>query len=145
MSAPYLVFPYVFIQTPKAASQVYAIIRTMAGGPPRKRRRPALSCCECRRRKVKCDREQPCNHCQQSKVSCVFSSDAASTEPQDVRERTTADGASTISNPSTATIGIAAVVTSPSNLSFGYVIPHKLSGQFLFIEPQHKPWPSFVI
>jgi hypothetical protein len=30
---------------------------------PRKRRRPPLSCTECRRRKVKCDRKQPCSHC----------------------------------------------------------------------------------
>jgi hypothetical protein len=37
--------------------------------PPRKRRRPALSCIECRRRKIKCDRNMPCNHCMQSKNS----------------------------------------------------------------------------
>ena len=36
--------------------------------PPRKRRRPALSCFECRRRKIKCDRNQPCNQCVQSRV-----------------------------------------------------------------------------
>lgn len=28
-----------------------------------RRRRPAKSCIECRRRKVKCNREDPCNHC----------------------------------------------------------------------------------
>ena len=39
----------------------------------RKRRRPALSCVECRRRKVKCDRNIPCNHCRQSKTSaCIY-------------------------------------------------------------------------
>ncbi|KAB8231585.1 transcription factor domain-containing protein [Aspergillus alliaceus] len=31
--------------------------------PTRKRRRPAYSCTECRRRKVRCDRNQPCNQC----------------------------------------------------------------------------------
>ena len=42
--------------------------------PLRKRRRPALSCVECRRRKIKCDRNDPCNHCKQSPgVSCVYS------------------------------------------------------------------------
>ena len=42
---------------------------TMSGVtvPARKRRRPALSCIECRRRKIKCDRNMPCNHCIQSK------------------------------------------------------------------------------
>lgn len=32
---------------------------------PRKRRRPALSCVLCRRRKVKCDRKLPCSQCSQ--------------------------------------------------------------------------------
>ncbi|KAF2268926.1 hypothetical protein CC78DRAFT_454231 [Lojkania enalia] len=39
---------------------------------PRKRRRPALSCIECRRRKVKCDRTDPCTHCVVSKVECNY-------------------------------------------------------------------------
>ena len=48
--------------------------------PPRKRRRPALSCFECRRRKIKCDRNQPCNQCVQSRVPrCSY--DAESTPP----------------------------------------------------------------
>lgn len=34
------------------------------GGPPKKkRRRQALSCTECKRRKIKCDRAQPCGPC----------------------------------------------------------------------------------
>jgi Fungal Zn(2)-Cys(6) binuclear cluster domain len=40
----------------------------LAGVPvrtPRKRRRPALSCVQCRRRKVKCDRNLPCTQCSQ--------------------------------------------------------------------------------
>jgi hypothetical protein len=41
--------------------------------PPRKRRRPALSCVECRRRKIKCDRNNPCTQCTQSKsASCTY-------------------------------------------------------------------------
>jgi hypothetical protein len=39
--------------------------------PPRKRRRPALSCIECRRRKIKCDRNDPCAHCVSLKTRCV--------------------------------------------------------------------------
>lgn len=45
----------------------------------RRRRRPARSCDECRRRKVKCNRQMPCNHCTATKKHCVFSS--ASSKP----------------------------------------------------------------
>ncbi|KAH8802922.1 fungal-specific transcription factor domain-containing protein [Xylogone sp. PMI_703] len=40
--------------------------------PVRKRRRPALSCIQCRRRKVKCDRNSPCNHCTISHYECAY-------------------------------------------------------------------------
>ncbi|KAK0738161.1 hypothetical protein B0T18DRAFT_450187 [Schizothecium vesticola] len=30
---------------------------------PRKRRRPAMSCIQCRKRKIKCDRSMPCSNC----------------------------------------------------------------------------------
>jgi Fungal Zn(2)-Cys(6) binuclear cluster domain len=40
----------------------------------RKRRRPALSCVECRRRKIKCDRNIPCGPCKQTKsATCTYS------------------------------------------------------------------------
>ncbi|KNG82567.1 putative C6 transcription factor [Aspergillus nomiae NRRL 13137] len=40
----------------------------------RKRRRPAFSCTECRRRKVRCDRAQPCNQCTKQDVAlaCTY-------------------------------------------------------------------------
>ncbi|KAF5013686.1 hypothetical protein FDECE_322 [Fusarium decemcellulare] len=38
----------------------------------RRRRRPALSCIECRRRKIKCDRSEPCAHCVLAKLSCEY-------------------------------------------------------------------------
>jgi hypothetical protein len=44
--------------------------------PPRRRRRPALSCVPCRRRKIKCDRTMPCNHCMQSKNAVCSYKDA---------------------------------------------------------------------
>ncbi|ORY14921.1 hypothetical protein BCR34DRAFT_559697 [Clohesyomyces aquaticus] len=38
-----------------------------------KRRRPALSCVECRRRKVKCDRDRPCGPCTRTKSpTCTY-------------------------------------------------------------------------
>ncbi|KAE9373126.1 hypothetical protein N431DRAFT_406457 [Stipitochalara longipes BDJ] len=40
---------------------------------PRKRRRPALSCVQCRRRKVKCDRKSPCTQCSQyNNTTCIY-------------------------------------------------------------------------
>lgn len=39
---------------------------------PHRRRRPALSCLECRRRKIKCDRNDPCAHCVSAKTRCTF-------------------------------------------------------------------------
>jgi hypothetical protein len=43
------------------------------GAGPVKRRRAALSCVECRRRKVKCDRERPCGPCTKTRSpTCSF-------------------------------------------------------------------------
>jgi hypothetical protein len=40
----------------------------------RKRRRPAVACTECRRRKVKCDRSLPCTSCVLSTLACSYNS-----------------------------------------------------------------------
>lgn len=41
--------------------------------PPRKQRRPALSCVQCRIRKVRCDRKAPCARCAKSKNTvCMY-------------------------------------------------------------------------
>lgn len=45
--------------------------------PPMKRtrRRPALSCMECRERKIKCDRNRPCDRCTKSGLpNCTYTS-----------------------------------------------------------------------
>ncbi|KAL4957548.1 hypothetical protein BDW69DRAFT_191519 [Aspergillus filifer] len=45
-------------------------------GPERRRRRPAVSCALCRRRKIRCNRESPCNNCIKSKNGqCVYEND----------------------------------------------------------------------
>lgn len=41
-------------------------------GRLRRRRRPALSCLECRRRKIKCDRNDPCRHCIAADTQYIF-------------------------------------------------------------------------
>lgn len=50
---------------------------------PRRRRRPAFSCLECRRRKIKCDRKDPCSHCVSVAIQCVHKvfRDAPETSP----------------------------------------------------------------
>lgn len=40
--------------------------------PTRRRRRPAISCVECRRRKIRCSRGNPCAHCVSVNVQCVY-------------------------------------------------------------------------
>lgn len=48
--------------------------------PVKKRRRPPLSCEQCRKRKIRCDRTFPCNHCKKSKDAiCTY---AASHKPE---------------------------------------------------------------
>lgn len=44
----------------------------MENNPVRKRRRPAVACSECRRRKVKCDKLSPCTPCTQSTLICEY-------------------------------------------------------------------------
>lgn len=39
---------------------------------PYRRRRPALSCLECRRRKLKCDRSNPCGRCVSTETQCNY-------------------------------------------------------------------------
>ncbi|KAI1770005.1 hypothetical protein F4818DRAFT_450682 [Hypoxylon cercidicola] len=43
------------------------------------RRRPPRSCVECRRRKIKCDRNQPCSQCVLSKCRCLYDSGTGNT------------------------------------------------------------------
>ena len=47
--------------------------RSVQKPEPRRRRRPALSCIECRRRKIKCDRTEPCRNCVSTDSQCTYS------------------------------------------------------------------------
>ncbi|KAI1077854.1 hypothetical protein F5B20DRAFT_592600 [Whalleya microplaca] len=46
--------------------------QTSQGGSSRKRRRQAVVCTECRRRKIACDRSIPCTQCIQSNSACTY-------------------------------------------------------------------------
>jgi hypothetical protein len=55
-------------------------------GPAKRRRRPALSCAECRSRKVRCDRGRPCRACTRTcSTTCTYRPERAG-----VRERSPA-------------------------------------------------------
>lgn len=44
-----------------------------AGIPEKKRRRPPLACEQCRKRKIKCDRNSPCGHCTRARIpNCTY-------------------------------------------------------------------------
>ncbi|KAJ5698783.1 C6 zinc finger domain protein [Penicillium macrosclerotiorum] len=47
----------------------------------RRRRRPAFSCQECRRRKIKCNQNNPCGHCVRFKTKCTYKTYRADEEP----------------------------------------------------------------
>ncbi|KAF1938229.1 hypothetical protein EJ02DRAFT_469100 [Clathrospora elynae] len=50
--------------------------------PIRRRKRPAISCTLCRKRKMRCDRERPCSNCVRSKTgSCVYGTDVTEQRP----------------------------------------------------------------
>lgn len=75
----------------------------------RRRRRPALSCIECRRRKVKCDRQHPCAHCVACKVPCSYATrNALPSPPEPVTASTLSRNTSTARNPQRALTSCAA-------------------------------------
>lgn len=52
-------------------------------GPAKRRRRPALSCVECRLRKVRCDRNKPCEACTKIKsATCTYRPHRPGIRPQ---------------------------------------------------------------
>lgn len=54
-------------------SQLTGATRPSASAAIRRRRRPALSCQECRRRKIRCDHSSPCANCIRHKTKCSYS------------------------------------------------------------------------
>lgn len=60
-------FPVCLLHIGRETSALYSMERLS-----HRRRRPALSCIECRRRKIKCDRNDPCAHCVTTKCLCTY-------------------------------------------------------------------------
>lgn len=55
---------------------------------PRRIRRPAVVCRECRRRKIKCDRGNPCRQCSDSLLHCSYARHFSPTPAAAVRPTT---------------------------------------------------------
>lgn len=66
------------------------------------RRRPALSCIECRRRKIKCDRTKPCAHCRSANSQCLYK--VFSNEPRLRKSHEQATTSVLISDSTTSTL-----------------------------------------
>lgn len=73
---------------------------------PRKRRRPALSCQQCRARKVKCDKEMPCGPCTKAygslKCSYVHEGKAALDARLGTSRRSRYESGTSVDGPSDA-------------------------------------------
>lgn len=70
--------------------------------PPQRRRRPALSCVQCRRRKIRCDQKRPsCSQCEKSKdIVCTYKPDSSYALPQnDPRSQATSNNPSQLNPP----------------------------------------------
>ncbi|CAH0058582.1 unnamed protein product [Clonostachys solani] len=67
--------------------------------PQKRRRRPALACEQCRRRKIKCDRNIPCNNCTKSKIpACSYAPThiPASRSKKKATQATSSDNSSSV-------------------------------------------------
>ncbi|KAE8148977.1 hypothetical protein BDV25DRAFT_157162 [Aspergillus avenaceus] len=64
--------------------------------PPRKRRRPAKSCEQCRRRKIRCDLQMPCRACKQARetLDCTYRELTPPIQPESHTVQNNLDGGS---------------------------------------------------
>ncbi|KAK2763114.1 hypothetical protein FQN54_009749 [Arachnomyces sp. PD_36] len=81
-----------------------------------RRRRPARSCLECRRRKIKCDRNVPCRHCVSTQSQCTYSVYGSNTNGPIAQHSCRGSLGRSGSTPPTATLP-AAVQARPSGTS----------------------------
>ena len=112
--------------------------------PRRKRRRPALACTACRRRKIKCDRNTPCRHCASSKNAvCTYISEpppVAKRQPQvDFTDSSTTISALSHGSPS---LFIDLSPFRPSDAVANHVPDTRNSPSTVIPEAWHEPQPS---
>jgi hypothetical protein len=112
---------------------------------PRTRRRPALSCIECRRRKIKCDRKDPCAHCLAVKAQCVHRAYHEPLAPQHPPQNISLpvlSATSTLTSPSPVREAIEPVVTTQQNRSSGLINPALTTHQSFLDRPPQQNRPQ---
>lgn len=102
---------------------------------PKRRRRPAISCVECRRRKVKCDRVYPCKHCLSAGSSCAY--EDHNNQPNIQRESQWPDAQRAWSSPSAR--------TSPTTAQPSRVSPILTSSEGFNGRPVLKPVKTALV
>lgn len=91
---------------------------------PRRRRRPALSCVECRRRKIKCDRKDPCTHCTLNKTQCAYRTYNGAAAQRQRRSRSPLNSPSSLStNAPTASAQAAQVAPVDTEINDQHPFP----------------------
>jgi hypothetical protein len=119
----------------------------MIDAPLRRRRRPALSCLECRRRKIKCDQKNPCGQCALKSLTCVFSPSAATAAPANHQRRigTSPPTPSSTNHASLDRTGNPLGDRSPRNVSNQFLMPASSPETFPTSEaPQLRRRPSLT-
>jgi hypothetical protein len=98
---------------------------------PQRRRRPALSCLECRRRKIKCDREDPCKHCSIAKYHCTYrvydNEPAARQQPQRADAGTPIPSSSSLPAPTLPQLPRTGTTTSNTEVTVDAPLPQTIS------------------
>lgn len=91
--------------------------------PPRKRRRPALACEECRKRKIKCDRNNPCVHCKASKALVCSYRNNFSAIPPDPHGNIPVTAAGHVIPGQDRFVAAGVTSASPINPALSHVLP----------------------
>lgn len=97
-------------------SGIYTEHTAALAAPPQRRRRPPLSCSQCRHRKIKCDQKKPCNQCKRSKdVMCIYTTfpDSDKLRSQRVQLTPTSEGSFQIATPTPST----SIISFPTNIA----------------------------
>ncbi|KAK4148412.1 hypothetical protein C8A00DRAFT_19752, partial [Chaetomidium leptoderma] len=118
-------------------------METLEGQPTqptvRRRRRPALSCRECRRRKVRCDHNSPCAHCIRHKTQCVykpFRDHVPTTRPVASGTGTgTGTGTSAAIGASGSSRGTTEPTETPPSPSQMHILERVTATRSVFVEP----------
>ncbi|KAF2457448.1 fungal-specific transcription factor domain-containing protein, partial [Lineolata rhizophorae] len=89
--------------------------------------RQAASCTECQRRKQKCSREWPCNHCSARRVShlCQFASKSSTTSGDSPPENSRKRGNDEVEEPSSVPAEVSSIDADEALKTWGYMPGHQ--------------------